>query len=267
MRHYKNVANSSFYKDLEKEVRKGMVGRATSKKIDKCGKYSVEVRTYETSYGVEWIKVNIKEGKEIVFKVVSDSDSFVYSWVLDHPDGDDYIVFGEIIGSYAVANLTARTKRVFYPEFTSEGCRYEWLDVRPSSDKTKLVTVGVLWENLYEIVFYDFSRPVVFPLPTLKTKKDIYIPLGYNFEEIVEWEGELLIKTNYGASENSDIPFEQFTEAEKVEYVAEVERERSLCGDSSDEDPSFFSKVWKGERSGLHLVEKTKELRFTPNFK
>ena len=85
---------------------------------------------------------------------------FWHSWV-QHSNGCEYLLCGEDYQGQTVINLTKGTVVNYYPEEGHNGVGFCWVDAYASPDSQYLAVEGCIWACPYEIVFFDFTEPVL----------------------------------------------------------------------------------------------------------
>lgn len=138
--------------------------------ISPSGKYELEIccyatgpKSWEYSRGI----VRRLSDNKVIADVKRNYGHFWHAWV-EHPNGNEYVLCGEDYQGYSVVNLTEETYNVFFPEEGYKGFGFCWTAVYPSPDGLVLAVDGCYWACPYEIVFFDFSNPVILPLPEIE---------------------------------------------------------------------------------------------------
>lgn len=93
-----------------------------------------------------------ENGKKIT-DVKRNYPSFWHEWILNHPDGHDYLLCGEDYMGVTVIQLDTGKRKYYYT-------KYCWSMATASLDKTMVAVEGCFWGGSYTIRLYDFSRPM-----------------------------------------------------------------------------------------------------------
>jgi len=88
---------------------------------------------------------------------------FPFSWVEGHPNGHDYLVCGADYQGQTIIELDTHKRKDFLSPGTERGWGFCWASHVPSPDKTVLAVEGCVWGGPYELVFFEFSKPLSFP--------------------------------------------------------------------------------------------------------
>lgn len=138
--------------------------------------YSTGPNTWNYSRGI----VRRASDRSVVADIKRNYGSFWHAWVI-HPNGNEYLLCGEDYQGYNVIELPSGRNQIHFPEEGFSGAGFCWVVVHPSPDGLTLAVDGCYWACPYELVFYDFSEPMMLPLRELMRIED--------FEDTVGWDG------------------------------------------------------------------------------
>lgn len=135
------------------------------------GRYRLEVarlstgpNTWEYSRGRV---LALPEGR-LLSQVDRNYGAFPFSWCEVHPSGHAFLVCGEDYQGQTVIELDTGRRVDFVPPGTREGVAFCWAAHYPSPDGSLLFVDGCVWACPYELVLYDFSRPMELPYRELR---------------------------------------------------------------------------------------------------
>lgn len=140
------------------------------------GEYKLIVSTFVTKPG-SW---NYTQGK--VFKTGSHNPiavinrnyhKFLFSWMLEHANGHDYLITGEDYQCQTIIELDTGKRA---DNYNSTFC---WTGIHPSIEGKLLAVSGCFWGAPYDIKVFDFSNPLHIPWKEYD--------LGYGDLKFVEW--------------------------------------------------------------------------------
>ena len=181
--------------------------------IDPSNKYSLFVEKFLVKEGRwEYNKIIIKDLQKdiILFDLQRNYPTFWHCWVIDHPNGNDYLLLGENYQGYNMINLT---KQINHQHKNPNN--FCWRNVHISPDKTKLMVEGCIFSCSDELHVYDFNNPDI--LPFKKIFEDCGILCWHDLE--LEWENNNKIKIKISISDNMcGEEFNDFTYPPKDEY-------------------------------------------------
>lgn len=100
---------------------------------------------------------------------------------------------GEDYQGYSVIQCKSGRVEIYFPDEGFDGGGFCWAAVHPSPDGLTLAVEGCYWACPYEIVFYDFTDPMVLPLKELARIDD--------FDEVIGWDNKSTF--SYTVSEDS----------------------------------------------------------------
>ena len=133
------------------------------------GRYVLTIEPLDMGKGVwEYTRgiVKTKSGKKIVV-VARNYSSFPFAFVEHHEDGHDYLICGENYQGQTIIQLDTGKRVDYLPSSATKGHGFCWANIYPSPDGKILAVEGCYWAAPYEIIFYDFSKPMMLPFVTL----------------------------------------------------------------------------------------------------
>jgi hypothetical protein len=132
------------------------------------GRYTLTISEYRTeanrgdySRGIVRDKVG-----NVVADVKRNYGAFPFCFV-EHPNGHEYLVCGEDYQGQTVAELDTGKRVDYVPPEAQEGLGFCWAAIESAENATQLRVEGCYWVCPYEIVLYDFSRPLALPYSEL----------------------------------------------------------------------------------------------------
>ena len=135
----------------------------------------------------------------IIADVKRNIGHFWHAWV-EHPNGNEYLLYGEDYQGYSVVNLSSTSYQTYFPEEGHKGFGFCWAAVYPSPDKLTLAVDGCYWGGPTEIVFYDFQTPDRLPYKELgREGKNLVEAVGWLNNETFQAECELTFRKSDGA--------------------------------------------------------------------
>jgi hypothetical protein len=147
----------------------------------------------------------------IIADIKRNLDYFWHCWVR-HPNGQEYFLSGEDYQGYEVVELASGKINIYLPDSAKNGSGFCWAKVYPSNDGTVLAVQGCIWGGPYDMVFYDFSKPLNLPLPEIGRIEEIGQIIGWKSDSIFSVEHDFMVRT----SDNRR--FESLSEREQEEY-------------------------------------------------
>ena len=123
--------------------------------------------------------------------------AFWHAWV-EHPNGHEYLLFGEDYQGYSVLNLNSERTRTYFPETGYKGAGFCWAAVYPSPDNLVLAVDGCFWACPYDLVMYDFRNPEELPYKELLRAHNIYDNCGWQDNDTFSLENEVEIRKSDG---------------------------------------------------------------------
>lgn len=129
------------------------------------GKYVLTIEPLDMGKGVwQYTRgiVKTKNGKEITV-VARNYSSFPFAFIEHHEDGHDYLLCGENYQGQTVIQLDTGKRVDYLPTSAAKGWGFCWAEIHPAPGGKILAVEGCYWACPYEIVFYDFSTPMMLP--------------------------------------------------------------------------------------------------------
>jgi len=125
------------------------------------GKYTLNLNNERAKPGCWYYMTgSVSSGEEVIIKVSRNYSSFPFLWVEDHPDGHDYLIYGEDYQGQTVIQLDTGERRDHLPEEAEAGHAFCWVDYTFDAATMIVAVDGCHWACPYEFRFYDFSSPM-----------------------------------------------------------------------------------------------------------
>lgn len=138
-------------------------------------RYRLEVTKYKTRDGCwNYSQCCVSKDNTLLFTVNRNYGSFPFSFIENHPNGNDYLICGEDYQGVTLINLTKETRQDYLPEEAKKGMGFCMVSWNPSPDKTKILVEGCFWGGPYDSIIYDFTNPESIPWTTIKVAEDYY---------------------------------------------------------------------------------------------
>jgi hypothetical protein len=129
------------------------------------GKFKLEVHYYnheEELRRYNYTKGIIKNNAESVIDIIYRNFShFPYSWV--EVDGNEYLLCGLDYQGYSIVDLSKKETKHYVSVEAYAGHGFCWAEIFYFQQKKLIVVDGCYWAAPYELVFYDFSKPMDLP--------------------------------------------------------------------------------------------------------
>lgn len=148
-----------------------------------CGKYQLMVTKHPTKPGCwEYSKgvITNTETGETIAVVGRNFHAFPFSWIPKHKNGHAYLICGEDYQGQTVIELDTGKRIDILSAGAGKGFGFCWASHTPSPDGTLLAVDGCYWGAPYEVVIYDFSKPLEPPWKELLREPDA--------NEIFSWD-------------------------------------------------------------------------------
>ncbi len=148
---------------------KKIIAGSRSSSTSPTGSYKVETVGYlqskpEVNWTVTKVRVFDNQSNELMFDFFTDYHSFFHEWLIN--ENMEYLVGGEVLcGGQTVIDLSSKKMKSYSPP--EDG--FIWSDFYFSPSGESLAVIGCFWACPYEVRVYDFSNPLVLPLPEIKT--------------------------------------------------------------------------------------------------
>lgn len=163
-----------------------IVPGTTKNYVSKNGKYELQIVTHKTgkhTWDYTTGAISYKGQNAPSIYVHRNYGDFWFAWVLDHPNGNDYLLCGEQYTGYTIVNLTKGTAKSYANQQS-----FCWYKAVPSQSRNLLAVEGCYWAmSPGSLRVYDFADPDAGPLPLLLEED-----WG---DEIARWEGDEYIET------------------------------------------------------------------------
>ncbi|UPK67327.1 hypothetical protein [Chitinophaga filiformis] len=132
---------------------------------------------YDQKYVITRAQIYQQSTNEKIFDFLINEDRILYSWV--EKKNIEYMICAEdLFGGQTIIDLTNRKMVSYSPK--TDG--YIWTNFHLSPNGNLLATIGCIWGGPYYMKIFDFTNPMVLPLPEIKE-----IDLLDNDEEIIKW--------------------------------------------------------------------------------
>ena len=132
--------------------------------VSPCKKYVLDIYKYPTHEGKsnykEGVVTRLSDNKEIV-SIKRNYSSFPFKFI------NDYLICGEDYQGYTIVDLDKEEQSIYFPDAGFKGHGFCWASIYGVTNN-KLVVEGCYWGAPYEVVLYDFTNPLVLPLPELE---------------------------------------------------------------------------------------------------
>lgn len=165
-----------WYKQVRKEFAESF---ATAVRVDDkvetlmspSGNYSLEMISYSNGPG-KWeysqgLIRNYKTG-DVIADVKRNFRHFPYSWCEGHPSGHDYLICGEDYQGQTIVELDTGKRVDHISDDAESGGGFCWTAHYPSPDGKFIFVDGCIWAAEYELIQFDFSKPLELPYQELK---------------------------------------------------------------------------------------------------
>lgn len=186
----RNIVNDEKYINQRKELEqylnhKYLLQDHTEILLSPTGKYSLALEYYQHIEGMRRYSVTkgilLNEKKEKISEIKRNYSSFPHCWV-GLGNKDKYLLFGQDYQGYSIIDLKAGEMLDYVPESAYEGDGFCWAAIDYQEGSNIITVKGCYWAYPYEIVFYDFSKPMELPYKELLRISD--------YEEVIGWTGK-----------------------------------------------------------------------------
>jgi hypothetical protein len=125
-------------------------------------KYQIKIEHYKTGeHTWDYTKGIVKKSDgTIINKIYRNYHVFWYCWVEEHQDGHDYLLCGEDYQGQTIIQLDTGLRKDTMSKNHEKGFGFCWAACAASPNKTLLAVDGCVWAGPYEVVIYDFSKPM-----------------------------------------------------------------------------------------------------------
>lgn len=201
------------------------------------GRYRLVLDVYSTKPGCwSYSRGRMYAGEKLVADVKRNYSHFPFAWAEGHANGHDYLLCGEDYQGYTVVELDTGRRNDLLPESVPKSYTYKekdgtektgvvdmypngygfcWAGIHPSPDRRVIAVEGCYWAAPYEVVLYDFSEPMQFPLWELERWED-----SEGFESW-ETEGKLLLARTIDVRKSDNKPIDDLPQEEWPENDAD----------------------------------------------
>jgi hypothetical protein len=124
-------------------------------------KYTLTIKTYAAAADEYWDVSRgfvTDESGRLLLDIKRNYSSFWHCFI-HHPNGNDYLLCGEVYQGYNVINLTTGVNHAYVSEGAMNGFGFCWMQVTPSPDNRKILVHGCIWGFPYQMKVFDFSEP------------------------------------------------------------------------------------------------------------
>jgi hypothetical protein len=140
--------------------------------------------------------------------------AFPFTWCEDHPTGHDYLVCGEDYQGQTIIELDTGRRADYLPAQAEQGTGFCWAQHYLAPSKEVLIVDGCYWACPYELVAFDFSRPLELPYEELhRWNGDLAEVHGFDNNGTLAWIIEREVRLSDGK------PYHDLTESEEAELV------------------------------------------------
>ena len=130
--------------------------------------------------------INVNDG-QLISRVDRNYTAFPFSWCERHPEGHDYLICGEDYQCQTIIELDTRKRIDYVDPLAEQGWAFCWTAHYPSPDGKYLIVEGCVWACPYELVLFDFTKPMSLPYKEIKRwpkdesyTQDLDKVLGFN---------------------------------------------------------------------------------------
>jgi hypothetical protein len=133
--------------------------------LSPSGKFKLEIHHFSHEEGIRrynYTKGIIMDSSNNTIDIIyRNYDPFPYRWV--EIDDTEYLVCGLDYQGYSIVDLSKKETRHYVPEEAYEGHGFCWAEIFFFEQKKLIMVDGCYWAAPYELVFYDFSKPMDLP--------------------------------------------------------------------------------------------------------
>lgn len=135
------------------------------------------------------------ETKSVVYTWRNINDDGEFYKIIEHSDGNQYLIFRIDLYGYSVLNLSTLQDFHYIPSGSfPEGETFIWTDVFYNRKNNMLAVSGCYWACPYEIMLLDFSRPMTEPEELISVQKCLaHSAASYDDIDFAAWRGTDLI--------------------------------------------------------------------------
>ena len=149
-------------KDVEKFfIPKNEVESST--KTFQEGKYKLTTTQFSTKKGSwHYCQGKVFKDDDLIATINRNYGMFPYLFIIDHPNGHDYLICGEDYQGQTIIELDTGKRTDSLPEEAEKGWGFCWAEYKFDRKSQILIVNGCFWACPYEFKFYDFSDPINF---------------------------------------------------------------------------------------------------------
>ncbi len=157
--------------------------------ISPSGTYALKIYYYEHKegnivYAYSKGVLNCKNGKTVEIK--RNYDHFQFCWI----EEKDYFLCGADYQGYSIVDLKNGELKHYVPEEYYQGIGFCWVQVHYLHDNDIIAVEGCYWGAPYDIVFYDFSKPMELPYKELLRVAGYDTAIGWKNKRLFEYFDE-----------------------------------------------------------------------------
>ena len=134
--------------------------------LSPSGKYRLEITSYDNGTYSQG-KIQYAQSEELITVVVRNYGHFPFAWCEGHPSGHDYLICGEDYQGQTIIELDTGQRVDFIPDEAEQGHGFCGVAFYPAPDGRYLFVDGCFWGCPYELILFDFSKPLILPYQEL----------------------------------------------------------------------------------------------------
>lgn len=191
----RNIVTDDRYINIRKEIMLSIQDKYKTDKVDinfsPNNEYKLTIEYFNTKEGQGWkytrgIVTQCSTGRKL--ELIRNIGSFLFEWILR--EEECYLLCGQDYQGYSIVDLKNMKVIDFVPEEFYEGMGFCWAEIYYSYGFDVLVVGGCFWADEYEIVFYDFSKPIQLPYKEIMRIKPYEKIIGWKDKHNFEYEDE-----------------------------------------------------------------------------
>lgn len=186
------------------------------------GKYTLKIFYYENGQFSRGMIRNART-EELIADVIRNFRHFPFSWCEAHPSGHDYLICGEDYQGQTIIELDTGERVDFIPDEAEQGVGFCWVKHDLAPDGKHLFIDGCVWACPYEMILYDFSKPLELPYQELN-RWPVHETQGFQPDGSFRFDYSIEIRFSDGK------PVDDFTDKEWDEYELDYNNSK-LYGD------------------------------------
>lgn len=169
--------------------------------LSPSGRYELEVVDWQVDGGWDYSEGVVRrthDGRSIT-SIRRNYAAFPFLWCEGHPAGHDYLLAGEDYQGQTVVELDTGRRVDHLPGPAEQGNGFCWAEHHLSPDRTVLVVDGCYWACPYELVAFDFSRPMDLPYAELhRWPGDLRTVDGFDDSGELSWTFDVEVRLSDG---------------------------------------------------------------------